>query len=272
MQPADLPRYLYQEPGNLERELDDIMSTNEVSRGVAPGDRNSGSALAILAEQNDGPLGVMAVDQANGWSHLASMVLRLYGQHVDKDRTTTVWVDGVPQRSTWVGKDLQGQWRVHVPVESTSPESHAARMAQLVDMKQNFPEVFANADPGELARALDTPGSRPLLATANADARKAIRENAELLAGTVCIPALFDDHARHISEHNRERKGRGYELASDEIRKVIDDHVLAHQRLIEEEAASQAALNAVTPGLAGLPQADAPVGSEVPLPIAESVV
>jgi len=39
--------------------------------------------------------------------------------------------------------------------------------------------------------------------------------------------------------------------------------------LLEEEAAQQAAINAVQPGLAAIPQANEPIGSAVPPDVAE---
>jgi len=269
MAPAALPRYVYNEPANLEAELDDIMATNEVARGVAPGDRNSGAALALLAERNDTPLGLMARDQAQGWADLASKTLRLYASNTTTPRRAVVWHDGVAKPVHWNGESFQDQFRVKVPLESTTPTSKAARTAQLVTMKQNFPEVFTNLDARTVADMIDMPGAKSSGAIVNADARRAQKENELIASDEVIEPQPYDDHARHIAEHNRYRKSDRYIYAEPEMRRTLDLHVEAHQRLLEEEAAQQAAINAVQPGLAAIPQANEPIGSAVPPDVAE---
>jgi hypothetical protein len=269
MQPADLPRYVYAEPENLERELDDTMSTNEVSRGVAPGDRNSGLALSILAERNDTPLGIMARDQAKGWARLASLTLQIMASKVTQERSSVVWVDDVPRDVRWNGQALQDQWRVKVPLEATSPQSKAAWVAQLTTIKTTFPEVFEGMPPTAHDQMLDMPGMSAVSKIVDADARRAQKENELVMSGEVIFPHDYDDHARHIAEHNRMRKQDSYLYAPEDVRDTLDKHILAHQRLLEEEAASQAALNSVVPGLAALPQASEPIGSAVPVDVAE---
>jgi len=271
MTPAELSRYVYQQGDIIERELDDIMHTNEVARGIAPGDRNSGLALSILAERNDSPLSTMAQDQANGWARIASQVLRLYGEHVTEQRTATVWVGGVPQELRWNGVALRNQYRVIVPLESTSPQSRSARIAQLMEIKRSFPEVFAGTDPNHMAQMLDMPAAHTLAQLADADVARATKENCLIAAGEVVSPEPYDDHARHIAEHNRMRKSDAYLYAATEIREVMDLHIEAHQRLVEEEAISQAALNDAVPGLGGLPQGNEPIGSAVPPDAAEQM-
>jgi hypothetical protein len=269
MAPAQLSRYVYQLAEDVQRDLDDLMSTNEVARGVAPGDRNSGLALSILAERNDTPLGVMAHSQASGWARIAQMVLRLYQDRITQERDAVVWVEGVPRPIRWNGEALRNQWRVKVPLEATSPQSKAAWVAQITSVKASFPEMFAGLPPEQLVALLDVPGLSPVRQLVNADAARARKENELVMSGEVIFPHDYDDHARHIAEHNRMRKSDSYLYAPDEYRDTLDKHIEAHQRLLEEEAASQAALNAVQPGLAALPQASEPIGSAVPPDIAE---
>jgi len=80
------------------------------------------------------------------------------------------------------------------------------------------------------------------------------------------MPALFDDHAKHIAQHNKERKTPAYELATAEQRQSIDVHIQAHETLAAEEAQQQMALMQQMPGAQALPQANEPAGSMVPEP------
>jgi hypothetical protein len=80
------------------------------------------------------------------------------------------------------------------------------------------------------------------------------------------MPAEFDDHARHIAQHNKERKTPAYEMATAEVRQAIDLHVQAHQTIAAQEAAQQLQMQQQMPGSEMLPQANEAPGSMVPPP------
>lgn len=262
LEAPEVSRYLFMKGEKIEADLDNILHTNEVSRGVAPGDRNSGLALSILAERNDSPLSTMAHDQANGWARLARFALMIYEAKTPEVRQTVIpQADGVPLPLRWNGATLQGQHRVNVPLESTSPQSKAALVAQMVELKTSFPEAFGEIPAEHLAQMLDTPSSKALAQVGNPDALRARKENQLLVAGEVPMPEPFDDHDRHMVEHNRFRKSDKYLALPAEFRRTVDAHIMAHQRLQEEELERQMNLNQISPGLAGMPQADAPLGS-----------
>ena len=265
MAAPEMSRYVFLQKDTIIREIDEIMHSNEVARGVAPGDRNSGLALSILAERNDTPLGVLAHNQASGWSNLASKVLQLVQARAQDSRQSVVTLDGdVPYAFSWNGAELQGQTKVTVPLESTTPQSRSALVAQYMEMAGAFPQITEGVPRHQLLGLFNMPGRRGLEESVDPDAAKAQRENSLLVAGEVPFPAQFDDHAVHMSVHNNFRKSRTYEFMPDELRQSVDDHIQAHQRFIEEEAIAQAQLNDAVPGLAALPQADDPVGSAIP--------
>lgn len=266
MPAPEMSRYVFLQKDTIIREIDEIMHSNEVARGVAPGDRNSGLALSILAERNDTPLGVMAHNQASGWAGIATKVLKLFEKRAGDTRESVVMLDGgVPYSFSWNGAELQGQTRVTVPLESTTPQSRSALAAQYMEMATAFPQITEGVPRHQLLTVFNMPGRRSLEESVDPDAAKAQRENSLLVAGEVPIPARFDDHAVHMSVHNNFRKSRTYEFMPDELRQSVDDHIDAHQRLVEEEAVQQAQLNDAVPGLGALPQADEPVGSAVPM-------
>ncbi len=137
MTAPSLPRDFRYEIDNLDAELDDVLYTHATSRGEAPGDRNSGLALSILAEKDDTPLGVLSRDQQAGWQRIGSHVLKLYGMHVTTPRTARVpqGRGNPPTTIQWTGKMLADQFDVHVPLDAVMPHSRAAMNAMLVDLK-----------------------------------------------------------------------------------------------------------------------------------------
>lgn len=269
MTPPELPRYIQNQLERLEAELDGILHTHAVSRGEAPGDRNSGLALSILAEKNDTPLGPMSRDQAKGWSEIGTMVLETYEAKATDKRTTVVRSgNNVPMKYEWNGSKLQGQTRVRVPLDATLPTSRAATQSMLISVAQSFPGFadMLSADPAMLARLLDLPGGKILGEIASPDVRWANMENEMLAAGEPRLPQAWEDHAVHMAQHNAFRKTKAFDAADDTVKEIFTAHLDAHQRLIEEEAMAQAALNATNPGFAALPQANEPIGSAVPPP------
>ena len=265
MRPPELPRWLTNLPPELEGQLDGILHSHAVSRGMAPGDRNSGLALSILAEKNDTPLGPMARDQAEGWGEIGSKVLGLYGSKAMEIRKKVVFTDtGVPIPFEWNGQRLHGQTRVTVPLDSVVPSNKSATQAMLTNLAQAFPGFGAMIDNDKLIRMLDLPGSKTLSEILDHHIKRSQKENDLMSVGEVILPEQWEDHAKHMAEHNRFRDTDAYRYAPQDIRQMVDAHIQAHQRLIEEEAVRQAELNAIQPGFAGLPQAEEPLGSAVP--------
>lgn len=270
MAPPQLPRWLTSEPDRIESELDGILHTHAVSRGESTGSRDSGLALSILAEKNDTPLGPMAHDQAQGWSTLGTMVLKIYEAKVPGPRKVVqVGESGVPHTFEWNGKRLQGQTRVIVPLDATMPTSRAATQAMLANMAAQFPQLAQALSVPMLTKVMDLPGSKVLSQIADPDVAWSHRENELIAAGEPRIPMPWEDHAAHMAEHNAFRKSKAYDAADEHVKQIFQAHLDAHQRLIEEEAQSQAKLNAINPGFAGLPQANEPIGSAVPPSYAE---
>lgn len=268
LQAPNVSNTLLEECERLERELDDILHAHDVARGVAPGDRNSGLALSILAEKNNTPLGPMTHDQADGWSAIGKGVLELYQENVkDKRKALITSASGVPQKWEWSGKDLRGQTNVRVPIDAVAPFTRAQMLAQLQNLQQLSPEAFQQLPKDRIVKLMQLSSAREMLEGMDPDVAKARRENDRMSIGEPEIPEQFDDHAKHIAEHNAFRKTKMYELAPQEVKNIVDDHVIAHEKMVQEELMGQASLNAIQPGLGALPQANDPMGSAVPPPM-----
>jgi hypothetical protein len=267
----NIPRWLIDHTNRLEEKIDDLMAVHDISRGQAPGDRNSGLALSVLAEKDETPLGLMAHDQADGWGFICSLVLELLASRVLEWRTATITLPGtnIPQQREWTGRQLRGQTRVRVPLDKTMPYSRAAFQGWFMEMAQQFPQIVPQ-NPVVLARMFEIPGVEHFADIVDADAAQADFENGLMLAGVIPslderpFPMPWDDHAKHIAEHNRLRKTRAYIYAPAEVRAIVDRHVEAHGKLALEQAINQRDLNTTMPGAGAVPQASEPFGSAVP--------
>lgn len=268
LRPPDLPRWMVGEAGDLKAELDDIMFVHATSRGEASFDRASGQALALLAEKDDSPLGLMAFEEAQQWGEIGTYVLRLYEARVSETRSVQVRPNvgqiGDVRTSRWNGKRLKGQTRAVVPLETTLPYSQAAMQAFARDLYDRG----IIKDPVTFARMLRLP-QRELMAVIDADVARAQRENTRMMLGEAPHPAPFDDHAKHIAEHNRFRKGDSYLFADPKTKSIVDNHIKFHEMLAAEALGAQTQRAMMNPAVAALPQADEPPGSMVPPDYAE---
>ncbi len=269
LRPPDLPRWMVGEAGALSSELDDVMFTHATSKGEASFDRASGQALALLAEKDDSPLGLMAFEESQRWAEIGSFVLKLYETKVSETRIVAahpgVAQPGQVRISRWNGKKLKGQTCAIVPLETTLPVSQAAQQAFARDLWDRG----IIKDPLVFARMLRLP-QREITAVMDADVAKAQRENARMMMGEAPHPDLFDDHGKHIGEHNRFRKSDSYTYGEPQAKQVVDLHVQYHQQMAAEALGSQTQLAALNPALPGLPQANEPPGSAVPPDYAEA--
>lgn len=269
--PPPLSNSIIQYAEVLEQAIADIMHVHDVTRGVAPGDRNSGLALSILAEKNNTPLGPLAHEQADRWSKIATQILKLYAKNVDSTREAiVVGKSGVPQKWAWSGSDLRGQTAVRVPIDAVAPYTRAQMLAQLQNLQMLNPTAFGMIPAERIVKLMGLSSPREMTNGLAPDVAKAQRENDRMSVGEPQIPEDFDDHAKHIAEHNAFRKSTVYEFAPDDVKEVIDRHIQAHEQLAQEEVMNQATMNNIAPGLGALPQGANPMGSAVPEPFSAS--
>jgi hypothetical protein len=239
----EVPRWISGEAAQLEAELDDIFHTHQTTRGEAPGDRNSGLALSLLAEKDDTPLGPMAHDQSRGWGRIAEMVLSLYRMNAEStglSRATTIITEsGVPHTIRWNAQDIDERPRVVVPIDATMPRSKLATQSILTSLAQQFPVAFQNVDTKTLSHMLGLPDPKLLFTQMDPDAAKAEWENGLLVQQVAVVPEDFDVHDIHIKIHNDQRKSPAYELMSMEQRQYLDLHIQAHMQFLTNETAAQ---------------------------------
>lgn len=270
MQPPQLGRWIVEHGQGLAGAIDDLMYVHDISRGEAPGDRNSGLALTVLGEKDETPMAIMSEDWADGWSDIGSMVLKLYEAKAIEPRTAVVIQNGVPVERRWTGVQLRGQTDVRVPLESMMPHSKASVQAWIMDLLGKAPNVMPQSL-GGIAKLLELPNTDALEEFVDADVVDAQRENALMAAGEVPWvgdrprPKLFENHAVHIAEHNRARKSPSYWYATDpDVRAIFDAHIQAHEQMALQQAMEQRDANDIMPGAGAIPQGDEPPGSQVP--------
>ena len=257
LSPPQLPNWLLQMPGELSAQIDDMLGVHDVSRGQAPANIESGYGLAVLAEQDATPIGKMSSDNAQMWSEVGSMVLKLYEANVKETRTAVTSRPGEPPETTsWTGATLAGQTTAVVPIELVAPRSRAAQ----AKLAETLLQMGMISTLEEMTRVAELPGERQLIAAVRPDIDRARRENSAMAQGKVMIPENFDNHSEHIAEHNNFRKSARYETMTSKLKDLYAAHIQAHETLAAEEAAQQQLrAQAGGPALASVPHGN---GSE----------
>lgn len=284
MQAPQIPRWIREHLEKLEMEFDDLFSTHAVSRGQAPGDRNSGLALSILAEKDETPLGPMAKNQQRGWQAIAEMVLatmrhlmsgvdaKLTEAGLEPMRVTDVHMreDETAEEVSWTAADLPERPVVHVPLESVTPRSQAAVTDAMMKLAQAFPEMFQSMSPAQLAAVLRTPDQTAFATIKDPQLALATWENSRMGVGVGDEEVLVDswhDHGVHIDKHNEFRASHAYRMAGPEVQDYVDAHIEAHKRLQQDmamEAAMQQQQMAMPPMPGEMPSPQPQVAEEVP--------
>lgn len=255
MQAPQIPRWLREHLEKLEMEFDDLFSTHAVSRGQAPGDRNSGLALSILAEKDETPLGPMAKNQQRGWQKLAEMVLATM-KHlmasvdearmlagIDPMRVEDVHMrpDQTAELVSWSAADLPDRPVVNVPLESVTPRSQAAVTDALLRLAQSplGPTIFADMTPAQIASVLRTPDQTAFASIKNPQQGLATWENSRMTVGVgdeEVFAEDWHDHQLHIDKHNEFRASAAYRNAPPQVQDYVDMHVEAHKALQRDMA------------------------------------
>ncbi len=261
LSPGPMANWVMESPQMLKAQMDDILGLHDVSRGIAPSNIESGVGLSVLVEQDTTPLGALTRELAFGFERFACLVLETYAANVKDTRKAKVQQKGYsPEVIEWNGKSLAGQTTASVPMDAVMPRSRTALMAfakELWDRK-------IIQDPAMFTKVADLPGQDDLLDSIDGDAAKAKRENRDMGVGKAVTPRDFDVHAVHIKRHNDFRKTLRYESMPVEWQEVVDDHIMAHERMAFEEAGKQVAKMNVHPGLGTVPTA----ANEAPMPMA----
>lgn len=252
--PPQMPQWWVQMPGELAQVLDDILGDNAVAKGQTPNNIESGLGLAILDEDDDTPVGMMAREIARCWSDIGTMVLKLYAAKVKETRVARAsGVGAAPQVFRWTGKAFHGQTTAVVPTDAIIPRSPAAQEARALNF---WDREIIPRDPKVFAKFAQVPGLDDMMSVFDPQLAKAQRENQDMSMGVPRIPDDFDDHKVHIDAVNAFRLSERYESSPADIRQLFDLHAQAHETLAAEAAAKQLSQQLVHPALGDAPSAD----------------
>lgn len=250
LSPPQLANWLVESPAKLEMAMNTILGVEDVFRGKAPANIESGAGLAILEENNVTPIGAFADQMARCWGDVGRMTLRLYEKFVTETRTARVEVPGRPPVvMKWKGKSLVGQTQAVVPQDAGTATSKAARMTMALQLLQNFPDDVTFEQFSQIA-------DLPIIVhdTVDPQIAKAERENYLMEQNIAAVVDEIDDHTKHIAVLERFMLTERFEQLDDEAQNLVREHRKAHINYMASAAGQEAIRSEATGGaLAGLP-------------------
>ncbi len=260
--PPQMPTWWIQQPDRLSMFIDEQLGTTEVARGVAPRNVESGSGLMLLSENAQSPLAHLTKEDARVWSAIATDVLRTLEQHVTEERTGAYVNEphDLPEEFRYIGADLKGQTTARVPLEAIAIRSRAQ-----VEAWANAQLAGGHITFGQFVRLIETPLYGHDLEVLDPDADKQRRENVRMAKGQRCLPALFDNHAVHITELNTFRKSQAFETLPPAAKLEFEFHAVAHEVLAAREAAKDSMQQAIDPALAAAASVEETPGTAPPI-------
>lgn len=229
LQLQDIPSYVIQELERIQRDMDDISSQHEVTKGRTPPGVEAATAIAYLQEEDDSKLAYTVTSMEEAIERLGKHTLSHVKQFWTAQRTVRVVGDsGMFESFVFSGSDVRGNTDLRIEAGSATPRSKAAKQAFITELGK-----LGWITPDRALRYLDMAETGRLYEEMQVDARQAQRENLRMAAGdnTVTVNE-WDEHMVHIAEHNLFRKKQAFEKLPDEVKVFLNMHVTFHQQIV----------------------------------------
>ncbi len=220
-----------------DTEMGERAGQSDASSGDASPNMPAAAILA-LQEADDTRLAIPAKLMAQATAQVGWHILGLARQYWQEERIVRTWsADGDIEVERFMGSDVSNTLDIRVSAESSLPRSKSARTQLAMEL---WGEQIIT-DPRTYVRLLDLPGTDFLTQSLNKDAKRAQRENSDLLKGIPRKVELFDNHSVHLTEHDDVRKSEEYERLSPQAKAVFDAHCGIHESLALGQMASPVA-------------------------------
>lgn len=226
---VDIPSYVIQELDRIQRDMDDISSQHEVTKGSTPPGVEAATAIAYLQEEDDSKLAYTVASLEEAVERLGKHTLSHVKQFWTAQRTIRVTGDsGAFESFVFSGSNVRGNTDLRIEAGSATPRSKAAKQAFITELGK-----LGWITPDRALRYLDMAETGRLYEETQVDARQAQRENLRLAAGDDTVRVNeWDEHMVHAAEHNLFRKKQAFEKLPDEIKQMFNAHVTMHQQVL----------------------------------------
>jgi hypothetical protein len=267
----DPPRLLEQSPPNpmaiaevdlIARDIDEVASQNEISKGRTPPGIEAASAIAYLQEENDSKLHLTVASIEQSVGDLGRQLLQLVQEFWDEEKlVAVVSKNSAFEAVQFKSADIKGNTDLRIEAGSMAPRSKAARQAFLTEWIK-----LGIITPEQGMKYLEMSETNQLWDEIQMDAKAAQRENRKMsmqvpqpimtkqempnpVTGVpmmMDVPQLdpqtgepqyqthpinpWDNTDVHITEHRKFMVSQEYEFLEPVIKEAILLHFTLHQQ------------------------------------------
>lgn len=263
LQPPQLHAWVRETRHDYSRDIDDIMGTHAVSRGDAPANLESGTAISILAEMDGSPAGHVLNEIGSAFGRMASLLLQMHEKFATGTRNGIIPSEDGPMATQWTGKDIHGQYNCTVPADALIPRSRAAQLQLATKMM----EMGLISTPEEYVAFSEMPGGRNILDVTHPEIAHAKREHSKFATGETVVPEEWHNHPVHIPKHESFLSTPLFSRLSPANKEKVHLHIQAHRTYEAEALAQEVSRQEADPNMAaltGAAQLPVPPGLENP--------
>lgn len=224
--PANIPNYVIEEMERTVREMDDVASQHEISRGGTPPEVTAATAISFLQEQDDSVFHTTVTSIEYAAQKLSQHLLVYAGTFWESERQIRVVGDDNEFESyMFSAANLRGNTDYIVQEGSAQPRSVAAKQALIMEL---FKMGAITSD--KMLRHLAMAETGHLYEELQLDTRQAQRENIKLFqSNEEVLVHSFDNDISHIIDHDNFCKRQQYENAEDEQKFRFETHIMQHK-------------------------------------------
>lgn len=262
LQGQSIPQYTFEILDRINRDMDDISSQHEVSRGNVPPGVSAATAISYLQEEDDSSLAATIDSLEDGVEKIGQHVLSHVNQFWTAQRSIRVIGSDNTLEAFLLGKaDLQSNTDFRVQSGSADPQSRAAKQAFIMELGNR-----GWLPPDQVLKYLNMADTNRMYSDLNADSKAAQRENLRILYGGAVNVNInpWDNNAAHIVEHEWELKKEQSEQVAVQYKAELVRHIQLHKMQMSAQQGTN-----LPPGHPMLPQPQKPgipIGGPPPQP------
>ena len=220
----NMPAYTMNHIEMTAREMDEIASQNEVSKGTVPPNVEAATAIAYLQERDDSAVSYAIRSRERAYAEVTRQMLSLVQQYWDAGRIVRVVGDNSNYDAfTLKGADLKGNTDYRVVVGSGQTQSRAAQKAEIMELLKGGAIPISKG-----LRAMNMPDMATLIAEMEINEIQANKENLRMSRGEFAMVEDFHDHVAHINEHDDFRKREEFQGLNPMIKAMFRFHTYIH--------------------------------------------
>lgn len=232
------PQEIFVNLDRLENAMQKLAGVLGVSRGEPPAGVKAGVAIQFLDQQESDRFNEDVAIQAEVDKLVAIQTISVCRDNYDESDGRTYRIMG--KNNEWITeffdvKALDRDYDIRIQNSSALPETKAARVQTILDIKEMFPNLVPDEQALEM---LDLGQSEKLIDTATLSVKAAEAENEMIMQGIqISEPVEYEDLTQHWRVHLRlAREWRFKNQAPNEVKDILINHLRGTEYLMIDKA------------------------------------